>query len=157
MAYSGVEDWFIGVFFVLMIWGVGMLIAFLMFLSFLQKFFESIRPENRRMVPGQVWMIMIPGFGMFYWQFQVVNKLGESIRAEMTSKGIAGGDPAPGASLGRTMCGISCASVVPYVGIIAAFIWTGFFIAYWVKMARIKNDLTRGAGFQGDQDIIDNL
>lgn len=66
------------------------------FLLTQQGTFQRIRPENRLMNPGLVWLQCIPLFGLV-WQFVVVLKLAASIQKEFLSRGddSASGLPSP--------------------------------------------------------------
>lgn len=65
-----------------------LLFAFLvvaaLFLFTQQKALERVRPQNRQMAPGQVWLQLIPLFGL-YWQFVVIRKISFSIRDDLNT------------------------------------------------------------------------
>jgi hypothetical protein len=47
-----------------------------------QKTLQYIRPENRKMSPGQVWWQLLPLVGLV-WQFVVITRLSRSISQEL--------------------------------------------------------------------------
>jgi hypothetical protein len=57
------------------------LIPAIFYLITLQKTLETIVPENRKMPPGQVWLLLIPLFN-YIWQFFTVSNIADSIKAE---------------------------------------------------------------------------
>jgi hypothetical protein len=51
------------------------------FLFTLQNTLKIISSENRKMPPANVWLIIIPLFGIL-WQFIVVSRIADSIKNE---------------------------------------------------------------------------
>jgi hypothetical protein len=66
-----------------------LLLAFLipavLFLVSQQNILKAIKPENRRMHPGLVWLQLIPLWGQI-WQFFVVTRIANAFRNELASK-----------------------------------------------------------------------
>ena len=62
------------------------LVPIIFFLITLQNTFKAISPQNRRMDPTQVWLCLIPLFGLG-WNFYVLDKLSDSIQAELRMAG----------------------------------------------------------------------
>jgi hypothetical protein len=60
------------------------LIPAIFFLLTQQRTLKAIRPENRRMRPGLVWLQLIPLFGQV-WQFFVVARIAGSLKKERDS------------------------------------------------------------------------
>lgn len=50
-----------------------------------QKLLHSIREENRTIRPGQVWLQLIPLYGLV-WQFVVVARISDSINKELAAQ-----------------------------------------------------------------------
>jgi hypothetical protein len=63
-------------------------------------------------------MILIPGYGMVF-QFMLLGKLSDSIKAEQMTKGIRCPEVRPGYQIGLLMCVANCTAVLPYIGILA--------------------------------------
>ncbi|SRR5215203_1959020 len=61
------------------------LIPAIFFLLTQQNTLKAIQPHNRAMSPGQVWLQLIPIFGMI-WQFFVVSKISDSLRRELAAR-----------------------------------------------------------------------
>ncbi|MEO6963390.1 MAG: hypothetical protein ABIY90_15570, partial [Puia sp.] len=57
----------------------------ILFLFTQQKTLQAIRPLNRTMKPGLVWLQLIPVFGQV-WEFVTVVRISKSIGNEMTSR-----------------------------------------------------------------------
>ena len=62
-------------------------VPFGFYLYTLQRTLSGIAPERRLMPPARVWLSLIPGFG-FFWQFIIVARLADSLRAELKSRGL---------------------------------------------------------------------
>lgn len=117
---------------------IGLLIVpFIFFLLFLQRTLEIVQPENRTITPGQVWLVLIPLFGLV-WQFLMVMRIAESLHAEMKSKNIASVPEKPGIELGLAFCILNCIS--PFFG----FTSLGSIICialYWNQINGFKKQL----------------
>jgi len=72
------------------------LIAYIFFLVAEQNTLRSIKPHNQKMPPGHIWLQLIPVFNLV-WQFIVVNRIADSIRAEIDDRISTSflGDPEP--------------------------------------------------------------
>lgn len=81
--------------------GIGLLIAILYLLN-LQNTIKAAAPENRKMPPVNVWLLLIPLFGTYY-MFVVAKKMSETIKAEYASKGQALDNPKPTYNIGMAM------------------------------------------------------
>jgi len=149
----------------LVLLGVFLIIAIL-FLLTEQNTLRTIKNENRRIRPGQVWLQMIPIFGQI-WQFIVVVRIAGSIRNEVASwendsilgieaAAIAQGNKRPTQAIGIAYCTLIVIGVglnpvlwgnpkVP-IGLIELIGWTELagiicWIVYWVKLAGYKRRL----------------
>ncbi len=94
------------------------LIPFIIFLMALQKTMNMISPENRKMPPSNVWLMLIPLFNIV-WQFIMVDKIAQSITAECVKLNIPINENKP-----------------TYNNGLAALIT---FILYWIKINEYKN------------------
>lgn len=84
-----------------------LLIPKIFYLITLQSTFDAISVGNRKMPSGNVWLLLIPLFGIV-WHFIIVNNLADSIRAEANSKGIKIGESRPAYNVGLAMCILNC-------------------------------------------------
>jgi len=105
----------------------------------LQNALKAVSPVNRKMEPGQVWLLLIPFFGLI-WHFFVVSRVSESIGDEYKSRGVPE-DPKPAYGLGLAFCITSCCTWIPVLGGIASIGGLICFIIYWVKINDHKNKL----------------
>lgn len=132
--------------FIVLIVALGIAIPYLLTLH---RALEVTSPEVRRMNPGQVWLLFIPLFNLF-WIFQVVAAIADSFEGEYRKRGIQLPDPRPTYSVGMAYAGINVAStILSYVpaqpikllggliGLVSFVLW----IVYWVKVAEHKNNL----------------
>jgi hypothetical protein len=111
------------------------LIPFILFLLTLQKTLQTISPENRKMPPGNVWLMLIPLFNIV-WQFIVVSRIADSLRDECLRLNIPVNEQRPTHAIGLTYCICNIVSgLIPIFGPLAALtIW----IMYWIKVNQYK-------------------
>jgi len=116
------------------------LIPVILYLLTLQRTLNEVSPENQKMPPGQVWLILIPLFGLV-WSFIMVNRIADSLKAEFASRGIQVDEDRPGYSIGITYCILYCCGIVPFIGILASLGGIVCWIIYWVKISGYKTKL----------------
>lgn len=135
---------------------LGFLVAYILFLVAQQNTLRSIKPHNQKMSPGQVWLQLVPGFN-FVWQFIVVNRIADSIRAEIDDRisttflGVP--EPVfvndktrrPTYNIGLAACILSLGGFIPFIDSIpssGAYIPMAFlvcWIVYWTQIVQYKN------------------
>ncbi len=99
----------------------------------LQRAFERCAPAHRAMTPGLVWLSLIPVFNLV-WNFIVVTNLAKSLEQEFHSRNI----PAQlesAKSIGLAWAILSCCTIIPVLGFLAALAGFILWIIYWVKIA----------------------
>lgn len=111
------------------------LIPVIFFLLTLQNTLKAISEENRKMPPGNVWLLFIPLFNIV-WQFIVVDKIAQSIGAECSRLKIPVRENKPTYGIGLAWNICNCFTIIPVIGGLAALVT---FIIYWVKVAEFKN------------------
>lgn len=121
--------------------GIGLLPK-IFYLITLQNAMNTVRPEFRKMPPGQVWLELIPLFGLV-WQFFNVINVSDSLKREFVARGIPTAEERPGYSVGITFCILFCCSVVPILGVLAAIGGIVCWIIFWVKIANYRAELLR--------------
>ncbi|HTO15100.1 MAG TPA: hypothetical protein VLZ83_04990 [Edaphocola sp.] len=94
----------------LIFFGIFLLIAILYLLN-LQKTLKAAAPENRKLPPANVWLLLIPIFNIFY-MFIVAKRMTETIVAEYASKGQALENPKPTYSVGMGMAILGVVSMI---------------------------------------------
>ena len=131
----------VGVIFFVVILAIAIgLIPIIFYLLTLQNTLKEVSPENQKMPPGQVWLILIPLFGLG-WQFVVVNRIADSLKAEFAKRNISVDEDRPGYSIGLTYCILYCCGIIPFLGILASIGGLVCWIIYWVKIAGYKTKL----------------
>ncbi len=110
------------------------LIPGIFFLITLQNTLKAISMENRRMPPGNVWLLFIPVFNIV-WQFIVVDKIAQSIAAECARLNIPVTDSKPTYGIGLAWNICNLLTIIPIIGGLASLVT---FIIYWVKVAEYK-------------------
>jgi hypothetical protein len=133
---------------------VAMLIPVLFFVLTQYRTLGAIRPENRRMPAGQVWLQCIPFFGLV-WQFVTITRISDSIRSELNAPigdSIFAEEPVPSDVRPTYAVGLSyaicfCVSVIPFpllkglAGLAGLVLW----IVYWVQLAQYKKKINKRA------------
>lgn len=118
---------------ILMIISALSIIPLIFYLLTLQNTFNVISAENSKMKPGEVWLTLIPLFGLV-WQFIVVNRLADSLKAEFDAKNMKVDEERPGAGIGLAYCILFCCSVIPFVNFLTGIAGIICWIIYWSKI-----------------------
>jgi hypothetical protein len=113
---------------------LALLVPTIIYLAALQKALQRCAPESRTMPPGQVWLMLIPLFNVF-WQFIVVLRLASSLRNEFLRRQLPLAEPEPGKTLGLAMCVLIATSWIPILGMFTGPASLVCWILYWVKIA----------------------
>ena len=123
------------------------LLPMIFFLLMQQSLLKNIQAHNRTISPGEVFLQLIPLFGMV-WQFIVVTRISDSIRRELSAdqtfsfeQSGAALMPAhirPTYGIGIAYCVLFCCSIIPVLGMLAGFAGIICWIIYWVKLAEYK-------------------
>lgn len=131
--------------------GIGFIILALIpgifYLLTLQSTLKSISPQNRKMPPGNVWLLLIPLFNLV-WHFVVVIKIAASIRAEADLKNISEiPDPKPAYNIGMAASILFCCNIIPGINRLTGIAGLICWIIYWVKVNDYKNILNKYSTF----------
>lgn len=121
-----------------LLFAVFFLIPVIFYLITLQKTLEAIIPENRKMPPGQVWLLLIPLFNLI-WQFIAVNKIAESIKAECERLHVPVNEDKPTYNIGTAKNILGFGGFVPAIGVVLNLAAVVCWIIYWVKVNEYKN------------------
>ena len=138
---------------ILLILGIVLVVflgLYLYFLYSLQELIKLIRPENRSIKPGQVWLLLIPLFSVV-WLFVVVSNLSDSVANEYRSRGLTPLEIKPGYNIGMWMAGLGAVSLI--CGSITSLASLVLWIIYWTRMNRYKQELEQGLQFDGIIDL----
>ncbi len=112
------------------------LIPTIFYLLTLQNTLKAIRPENRVMPPGNVWLMLIPIFNLV-WMFIVVSRLADSIQRELNARGAITSDR-PTYNIGLAWCILILVGRIPLIGGIFSLGWLVCWIIHWVKVNEYK-------------------
>jgi hypothetical protein len=146
---------------------LALIIPAIFFMLTQQNTLKALKPGNRLMKPGLVWLQIIPLFGQV-WQFFVVSRIARSIKKEIASRqddsilgfsdiaAVEERGKLPTFTIGITYCILICMSLTngffPHlstgIGLIFGFCsLTGMicWIIYWVQLAEYKRKLKRFA------------
>ncbi len=120
--------------------------ALIFFLVTLQKTLESIAPDNRKMMPGLVWLMLIPYFHLV-WLFILSGKIGDSLAAEFKRRNIVVFEERPGYGTGMAWAFVGLVSLLlgfagtNMLSVILNIVWLTCGITYWVKIAGFRAKL----------------
>lgn len=121
--------------------GLGiMYIPFIFYLITLQNTIKKVSFENQRIKPNQVWLALIPLFGLV-WRFIIVSNVALSLQAEFNKRNINIEEEKPGYSIGLAYCILSCCWIIPVLGALAGIGGIVCWIIYWVKINNYKTVL----------------
>lgn len=100
---------------------------------------QQIPADHRRMEPGQVWLLLIPCFGLI-WNFQVFRRVPESFESYFASVGRTGfGDCGRNIGMWYSICG-AC-SMIPILNYAAAPAALVLLIMNLVKLNQLKQEI----------------
>ncbi len=116
------------------------IVPFVFFLITLQNTFNAMSLENQKMPPAQVWLSLIPFFGLA-WQFVIVIKMSESLEAEMGKRQIKNIDNKPGYGIGLAYCILFATSIIPGLGVLTILAGLVCWIIYWVQINNYRQML----------------
>lgn len=134
---------------------IGGLIGLTILIFFLLNLMNALQqcaPQNQRMAPGLVWLLVIPFFSIV-WLFFVVIRMSESLAAEYRSRNMTPQEERPGFQIGMAYAILGVAANIqylgiPYIGQLCSVAGLVCFIIYWVKIAKYKNELKQYTPFQ---------
>lgn len=100
------------------------------------QIYEAIPEKHRTMIPGQVWLLMIPCFNLF-WNFKVYPGLSQSFKSYFDSVGdTTVGDCSAQIALWYCITSVCC--IIPCVNYIAGPAALVLFIIFLVKAFDLK-------------------
>ncbi|MCK6641084.1 MAG: hypothetical protein L6Q81_13460 [Bacteroidia bacterium] len=118
---------------------IGIVIA-IFYLLTLSRTLALCAPQNRTIEPGQVWLQLIPIFGII-WNFIMVNRIADTLANEFRMRNIPSTEQRPGYQVGITMAICGAVGFIPYIGTLAGIVQLIMWIIYWVKMSGFKTQL----------------
>lgn len=139
---------------------IGAIILNVFYLLNLQNTMKEVGAARQQVSPSNVWLMFIPLFNLIY-PFILYPKISDSVKAEYSFRGMTpDGDFAK--NIGVAMPILGLASLLPYIGTIAAIANIILLILFWGKMSSYKNRLketpmVEGAfSFDSKSDLLDN-
>jgi len=140
-------------FFIIGVFGLLGLILGILYLLALQNTLKAVSPQNRTMRPGQVWLLLIPLFGIV-WMFFVVKAMSTSLEAEYRMRGMQT-EPQPTYNLGLALAILSVCGIIPVIGSFVSIATIICWIIYWTKINGHKKRLEQAPPFdQGSSQIF---
>ena len=112
----------------------------IVYLLTLQNTLKLVSQHNRKMAPGEVWLVFIPLFGIV-WNFIMIGKIADSLRAEFDERNITVADQRPGYNIGVASASLNVAGFLPAIGTLLSLAGLVCWIIYWVKIAEFKRML----------------
>jgi hypothetical protein len=103
-------------------------------LATITRVLGRISPENRRMEPGEVWVNLIPVVNLV-WPIVTVERVGESIRAELKARNRVKKKDAYGKTSGViALVLVGTVLLLPPVGVVTLPFAFLYGIVYWVQL-----------------------
>jgi hypothetical protein len=126
---------FLFLYLLMLLLAIGVIIMWIFYLITLSQCLKQCAPHNQRMAPGEVWMVLIPLFGIV-WHFIMIGRIADSLAAEFRTRGVQPAEDRPGYNTGLTALILL---LVPFAGIVGLV----FLGIYWKKMSEYKKQLER--------------
>lgn len=120
----------------------------------LSKALKQVRPGNRDMEPGQVWLVLIPFFNL-YWNFKIASDIPSSLKREFRERGMGRSGDDYGANVGKWYAICCILGLVPFVNYVSGLAQLVLWIMFWVKIAGYSKELASDGG-RGDDDDDDD-
>jgi len=107
---------------------------------FISNWLKEVPEEDRAMTPGQVWLLLIPFFSL-YWQFRVyMLDIPQSFKNYFQRQGNQEvGDC--GKTMGMWLCICTLSSLIPIIGSIVGMGTMVLLILWMVKIHQLKNKI----------------
>jgi hypothetical protein len=126
----------------------GGLLLDIFYLLSMSKALNRCSPENRKMSPGMVWLMLVPLLGIV-WQYMVVDAVSTSLGLEFRKRGMVLASEKPHFGIGLTSCIANTIYLmtfwIPFVGSCIGLPTsiTGLvcLIIFWVKISGMSNEL----------------
>ena len=103
--------------------------------------------RNRTIEPDEVWLILIPIFGV-YWNFVVVSKISKTLDNEFATSG----NPSSGNNgkgIGFAACILFSLGLIPIVNMLVAIPAVICWIVYWVRMVKARERVLASRSYNG--------
>ena len=102
-------------------------------------------PETYRLMsPGQVWLLMIPFFNIF-WNFFVFLRVADSFKVYFNAQGDTSVNDC-GKQLGLIYCISVCCLLVPYLNVCVFFVALTLLVMVLLKFNELKNRIPHNTG-----------
>ncbi len=140
------------VIFTTLVIGAVMLVVFVFFVMAQQKTLLAVSEEQRTLQPGQLWLQLIPIFGLVY-QFTVIKGIADSLRNELETRnrisklgiwdeGITDEvNIHPTYATGKVYAIMVCVTMIPFVGFITWIFTLILWITYWGQLNKFRRML----------------
>jgi len=125
-------------------------ILLILYLLSLQYTLQSVHFENRRIKPGEVWLILLPVFG-FFWHFFMIIGIAQSLKAEFVKREISVSEGLPGLNVGLAMYFFYFVLIIPnpylypYLALLPLIGGLVCWIIYWAKMVAYRKMIAQSA------------
>lgn len=132
---------------------IALMVPYVLFLITCQRLLEQVSPENRRMPPGNVWLMLIPVFNMVY-NFIMNARMSDSIRAEILAREWQLPVERPTYWLGLSKAILLILTRFPGAGgTLFTLGWIGVGIVYWVML---HHWLKQFQGLVDSSEVLDS-
>lgn len=115
------------------------LVPALFFLLTQQRTLQKVKPQSRKLLPGLVWLQLIPFLGQI-WQFFVIVKLAASVKKELVSRY---DDPLFGSDAATIKLGNKQPTLIPGL-VYSILMWLCYLLTIYLKITEM-NRVRQGA------------
>ena len=141
----------------LVLGSIALLVFFVLTLVAAMNCLEQCGRRNREMDPNQVWLALIPAFGLV-WSYFVVLRVEEALKREFRSRGLKRpkdfGQPL---GLSALICWHAGALLICIaIGALGLLAAAGLFIPYWQGLMKCHKQLQRSGGRRDTDDRYDD-
>ena len=141
----------------LVIGSIALLVFFILTLVAAMNCLEQCSRRNREMDPAQVWLTLIPAFGLV-WSYFVVIRVEQALNREYKSRGLTRpkdfGQPL---GLAALICWHAGAFLICiFIGVLGMLAAAGLFIPYWQGLMKHHKKLQSTGGRRPDRDRYDD-
>jgi len=143
---------FLGGLFALIIFG-GLLAVYVLYLVALRAALREVHPVNRKMPPGQVFLLLIPFVNLVY-AFVLVGQLSDSLIAELRARGLPMTADRPTYRVGIAMSVLQVAPIVPVVGTLAILGYIICWILHWTQVNAVRRQLQAAPASAEGESLI---
>ncbi|GAB4130913.1 MAG: hypothetical protein Fur0041_00620 [Bacteroidia bacterium] len=111
---------------------------------------QRISSANRTMLPGRVWLGLIPVFGLV-WNFIIINAVADSLDAEIRQRNIIARNGSSSRGTGISAAVLMCTLVLPWIGTLLSIVCMIFFLLHINAVSETLKAISAAATFNYEE------